>query len=74
MRHDQSLHQLTSFRIMKTKTLLLALIRDVLLAAMPFDEKRNLPSLMLTIGKTHKLPSTFYSKHRFKYEASSQAP
>ena len=59
---------------MKTKTLLLALTRNVLLAVMPFDEKRNLPSLMLTIGKTHKLPSTFYSKHRFKYEASSQAP
>jgi hypothetical protein len=51
---------------MKTKTLLLALTRNVLLAVIPFDEKRNLPSLMLTIGKTHKLPSTSYSKHRFK--------
>ena len=59
---------------MKTKTLLLALTRNVLLAVIPFDEKRNFPSLMLTIGKTHKLPSTSYSKHRFKYEPSRQTP
>ena len=52
----------------------LALTRNALLAVIPFDEKRNLPSLMLTIGKTHKLPSTSYSKHLLKYGPSSQTP